>query len=109
AHSEANMPNSADAKQILQDLKKLNPAITTPGRQYKKKYSEAVWALVEQLVHDNEQLERRSLSLEDTLKAVVNQGQIAISEGRHMRKLLMESMKQLKALPAPGKDEDDDD
>jgi hypothetical protein len=96
-----------DPKQILRDLRKQSPTLKLSDRKYKHEYSRTVWALVETIVDENERLEKRTEMLEDMLKMLVNQSQLAISESRNLRKSIAENTVQLgklKALPASDDD-----
>jgi len=77
---------NAKLKDILNNH--VRPTVTSPDRRYKALSEELVHSLYEQIVEENEMLHRRISSLEDTIKLVVNQSQLAMSEVRNIKKAI---------------------
>jgi hypothetical protein len=84
----------------LRETLKNPPLITVPGRKYKEAHSGAVYALIEQVLDDQDRLERHAESLQDTLKMVINQSQLAMNEMRRLSKGLTDVASSIKKLPA---------
>ena len=98
------------AKRVFQDLRRQSPILRVSDRQYKLAYSKTVRALVEEVVEENERLEKKTEMLEDMLKFLVNQSQLGVSEIRNLRKALVENTAQLaklKELPPPESNDDE--
>src|SRR5258708_4937557 len=77
---------NAKAKEFLQ--KSVRATVNAPDRRYKELAERAANSLYAQIMEENDMLHRRVSSLEDTLKLVVNQSQLAMSEVRNIRKAI---------------------
>ncbi len=77
---------NAKVKEFLNNH--VRPIVNAPDRRYKALGEEAVHLLYEQIMEENEMLHRRISSLEDTIKLVVNQSQLAMSEVRNIKKAI---------------------
>jgi tRNA C32,U32 (ribose-2'-O)-methylase TrmJ len=91
---------NSSARELLRETLKNPPPITVPGRRYKEAHSSAVYALIEQVLDDQDRLERHAESLQDTLKMVINQSQLAMNEMRRLSKGLTDVASSIKRLPA---------
>jgi hypothetical protein len=65
------MPVDA-VRQLLDELQSSSPEIKVSDRRYKAAYSRAVWALVEQVNAQNDQLERLTGQVENIVRLLVN-------------------------------------
>lgn len=78
--------------------------IKLPGThpKYKEAYSESVWMTIRRTLENQDRLEKQVAALQDTLKLVVNQSQLAIS-------LVKQVAQTAKALPRPEQPDNDED
>jgi septal ring factor EnvC (AmiA/AmiB activator) len=86
-------------KRIIEELKKESPEVHVSDRRYKKAYSETLWALVEEIVKENDSLNKRLDIMESMANTMRNQLELTSSELKQARKQVDFSNSRLKSLP----------
>jgi hypothetical protein len=85
-------------KTVLRELKQESPTIRISGHKYKEAYSATVWALVEQVMEENDLLTRQLDTIESMVKVLKNQSELTTHEFREMRKAVEKQGANLKAI-----------
>jgi hypothetical protein len=85
-------------KNILKQLRADSPLIRANDRKYKEHYSETMWALVEQIVEENERMHKQFATMESMVSVVKNQAELITHESREARKSVDSQLEKMKAL-----------
>src|SRR5262249_47673365 len=80
--------NSGKVREVLRQASgtplKL-PRVPGTRPHYKEAYSDTFWIMVETIINDHENLQKHAVAAMETLKLVVNQAQLAMSEMKRLR------------------------
>ena len=85
---------------VREALRNVKATVEIPDRQYKREANRLAQGLYDEIVGENERLERQISTIEDMLKILSNQSQLAISEVRQLRKSIDSATAKSKRLAA---------